>query len=161
MGEKPAAIVGDFSNYKPILGRKVLALSIEVPIERAGEVFAALGYPTGGGGIPVAIALLREEPEPEPRQEEEEKPKLSRAVRQAGIACKEPEFWEFLSPMGHCSNEEDAASRVRFYLGVRSRSEIKLGSDAEHRWNDLLLRYGAWRQEKRRLRKQGGAADAV
>lgn len=150
--DKPAAISGDFANYRPVLGRKVLQLIIEVPIEAQQHVFEALGFPTGGGAVPVAIVRLEtpfEQPVTQP-------PSRSPAVRDAGIVCKEPEFWEFLNQetparlWSHSGikSEADAAAYVRMWCNVESRREIRPGSYAEHVWNRLLLDYGAWRARR-------------
>lgn len=183
---KPSAISGDFANYRPVLSRKVLQLVIEVAIERQGEVFEALGYPIGGGSIPVAIARLQDMVLPsdgscqEPQSAAVLRPELtgtppgpraadadgatagpSRAVRQAGIVCREPEFWLFVNQISPwliyetggkkqwerlILNAEDAAGYVRWWCGVASRADIAPGSEAERRWGMLFLEYGAWRQ---------------
>jgi len=55
-----AAIQATFSDYRTVKGRKVLQIIFEVPIERQGEVFAALGYPMPDAERWCAIALLRD-----------------------------------------------------------------------------------------------------
>lgn len=95
----------------------------------------------------------RDEPEPVPREEVIRRARALKggpqtAVKQAGIVCKEPEFWSFLNPLHFNTevNEKIAAQFVRAYCGVKSRADITPGSEAEHKWNKLFLEYGAWRQ---------------
>lgn len=54
-----AAISGEFTDYKLIRTRSTLQIVIEIPAERQGEVFAALGYPMPGESLPVAVARLQ------------------------------------------------------------------------------------------------------
>ena len=138
-----AAISGDFANYRPVLSRKVLQLVIEVPIESQGEVFEVLGYPIGGGSVPVAIARLHgveERPAP---------PKPSPAVRDAAIVCREPEFWHYLEKVRSCpcDSEKEAATYVRAWCGVKSRADITPGSLAERAWSRLFLDYCSKREK--------------
>lgn len=168
---KPAAISGDFANYRPVLGRKVLQIVIEVPIERQAEVFDVLGYPTGGGSIPVAVARLNagssngrtsdfdsetagSTPAPATRPERHRWSELSPA-QQTGIIRNEPEFWDFMEatfPTWEVSgvrNAENAAAFIRWFCRVPSCADIKPGTEAERRWNQLQIRYGSWLRQKR------------
>lgn len=54
-----AAIQGDYADFKIVRTRKVCQIVVEVPIERAGEVFERIGMPDPGGGKPCAIALIQ------------------------------------------------------------------------------------------------------
>ena len=56
---EPAAIRATFHNFKNIWGRKVLQLHFEVPIEEAGKVYEALGWPDPANPEWVGIALLK------------------------------------------------------------------------------------------------------
>jgi hypothetical protein len=71
-------------------------------------------------------------------------------ARQAGIRCKEPVFWAFLSEhmiYSGCNSEEGAAIAVRDYCGVASRSLLdKPGqSQARIKWHDLDFAFQAWK----------------
>ena len=57
----PAAIKATFCNFKNVVGRKQLQLHFEIPIEQAGQVYEALGWPDAANPKWVAIALLNEE----------------------------------------------------------------------------------------------------
>jgi hypothetical protein len=74
------------------------------------------------------------------------------AQKQAGMRCKEPTFWAFLSEemFGSAvliSNEEGAARVVREHCGVASRADLmKPGqSEARERWHALDWKYQAWK----------------
>ena len=58
---QPNAIKATFHNFKNIAGRKVLQLHFEVPIEQAGQVYEALGWPDPAEAKWCAIALLNED----------------------------------------------------------------------------------------------------
>ena len=53
-----AAISGNYAEFKLVKTRGVFAITIEFPVERTADVFAALGYPQPGTEIPVAVARL-------------------------------------------------------------------------------------------------------
>ena len=54
-----AVIHAVFAGYRLIMGRSCLQLHLEIPVERQGEAFAALGYPEPGKQIDVAVARLK------------------------------------------------------------------------------------------------------
>lgn len=56
--ENPAAIRATFCNLKNIAGRKVVQVICEVPVEHAGKVYEAFGWPDASNPKWVAIAML-------------------------------------------------------------------------------------------------------
>jgi len=68
-------------------------------------------------------------------------------TRQAGIRCKEPLFWAFLTEELHFDvNDEEAAARaVRSHCEVNSRREFASDSNAAVRWYQLDNAFQAWR----------------
>jgi hypothetical protein len=52
-------IRADYTNWRPVAGRKVLQLTLEVPIEQTEEVMERLGVPMPGESKWVAVALLK------------------------------------------------------------------------------------------------------
>ena len=48
-----------FHNTRNILGRKQMQVILEVPMERASEVYDILGYPDPHNPKDVAVALLK------------------------------------------------------------------------------------------------------
>jgi hypothetical protein len=72
------------------------------------------------------------------------------ATKQAGIRCKDPVFWAFLSEeleAGEEINEVGATIFVRTFCGVESRSDLEKPGhgDARARWYSLDNRFQAWK----------------
>lgn len=59
--ENPAAIRADFCNVKNVMGRKVIQIICEIPVERADQLYQAFGWPDATQPKAVAIALLNED----------------------------------------------------------------------------------------------------
>lgn len=59
-GDKPAAFDATFHNTKLVMGRGVMQVILEVPLEKQGAVYAALGYPNPASPAWVAVAKLQE-----------------------------------------------------------------------------------------------------
>lgn len=55
---EPRVIRADYANWRPVAGRKVLQLVLEVPIEQTADVMEKLGVPMPGESKWVAVALL-------------------------------------------------------------------------------------------------------
>lgn len=153
----PAAISGDFATYRHVQGRKVLQLVIEVPAESAASVFAALGTPGAGEGIPVALARLAK-PSEAPQRPKERRPFTELPyAQQAAIRCGDGYFEEFLKeragPDGVLQIEgcvhDPVPGHVRHLCGVRSRSEIIKGTPAGARWAALEAEFYAWQRGRR------------
>lgn len=56
--DEPRVIKGQFVNYRPVKGRAVLQLFIDVQETDAIEVLSKLGTPTTGESLWVAVARL-------------------------------------------------------------------------------------------------------
>lgn len=154
-----AAISGDFATYRHVQGRKVLQLVIEVPAELAATVFAALGTPGAGEGIPVALARLQTTPEPiaKPEAPKERRPFSELPYsQQAAMRSQEPQFQKFLSErLPDCwagaavyTAEPDkiAAGVIRVDCNVSSRSQIVKGEEPGRRWEELEAEFFAWQR---------------
>lgn len=157
-----AAISGDFATYRHVQGRKVLQLVIEVPAEMASAVFAALGTPGAGEGIPVALARLQTVPEqPSGNSGQLPAPKERRPFselpysQQAAMRCAEPEFFKFLQtkfrpdavipfdPLRD-NNAPPAVPYLRNLIGIGSRRDLDHHPIAAERWQALEAEYYAW-----------------
>lgn len=70
-----------------------------------------------------------------------------RAIRLAGVLCREKEFWEYLNDEGQIfeANEESATEWLRDYLNVQSRSELKTNQEARLRLKKINEEYKVWR----------------
>jgi hypothetical protein len=156
-----AVISGDFCTFRHVQGRKVLQIVIEVPAEAAGAVFAKLGMPGSGEGIPVAVARLHSPAEPiaKPEAPKERRPFSELPYsQQAGMRCREPNFYRFLvethgevfegRPL-FSSSDEASAFAVGHLCRVPSRSEIEAGTKAGARWEALEAEYWAWQRGAR------------
>jgi hypothetical protein len=75
-------------------------------------------------------------------------------AKQAGIRCKDPVFWAYLSEIENLkygiANEEDAAEFVRARCNVLTRSDLgKPGfSDQRILWFDLDNKFQAWKAKE-------------
>jgi hypothetical protein len=157
-----AAISGDFATYRHVQGRKVLQLVIEVPAELAATVFATLGTPGAGEGIPVALARLHSPAEPtaKPEAPKERRPFSELPYsQQAAMRCREPDFhkyceiteptvWADLVRRG-ATHDDAAAGLVRHWCWVASRTDIKKGTPAGDKWEALEAEYWVWQRGAR------------
>lgn len=157
-----AVITGDFCTFRHVQGRKVLQIVIEVPAEAAGSVFAKLGMPGSGEGVPVAVVRLTAAPEtiakPEAAKERRAFKDLPYAT-QAAMRCQEPDFARFLQerqgPGGVCilddapDRSDWVASHVRFLCDVKSRADIGKTLVSMNLWSDLEAEYWAWQRGAR------------
>lgn len=133
-----AAFKGTVGALRTIGGRKVIAVTIEVPIEHQQTVAKIAEH-----GAWVAVARLAEGEAPAPT----EKPKRSwnelSVGEQAGIRCGEESFWTFLGDQGwatiwpNCPSE--AAGMLRSHFGVASRKDIP-----RNEWNAFEADYQHW-----------------
>lgn len=79
-------------------------------------------------------------------------------AQKVGALCAKPEFFEFLKDFDtlHFSlpepvpfiPEETAAIFVRAYCGVKSRSEIIIGSPAHDKWRELADGFDFWSSKR-------------
>ena len=99
-----------------------------------------------GARYQVVMVRLNDEDQPIDRAAEFDG---SKAVRIAGILCKEKEFWEYLheDEQIFLANEAEATEWLRNYLGVQSRSELKTNLEARNRLNKVNEEYMAWKRK--------------
>lgn len=96
-----------------------------------------------GARYQVVMVRINSSEQPIDRQEEFESDK---AVKMAGMLCRDPKFWEFLHDdtqiIERC--EEDATEWLRDYLNISSRSELKTNTEARERLDSLHKEFVAW-----------------
>jgi hypothetical protein len=99
-----------------------------------------------GARYQVVMVRLNDDDQPMNREAEFDG---SKAVRMAGILCKEPEFWDFLYDDIQIMNktEKEAADWLRDALGVTSRSDLKTNLEARNRLNKINEDYMAWKRK--------------
>lgn len=136
-----AAIKAAYHTYNRVLGRKVLQIVLEVPLEQEGAVHASIGYPAPDGSTWVAIARLQEP------EKQTEKPKRSWGdmprSQQAGMKCADLDFRRYLAGRFNCAigDEKWAAALVSDFCGVTSRSDIDKQQHTADLWDRLYSDY--------------------
>lgn len=132
---EPAAIHARYSDWRPVKGRKVLQIILEVPLERQDEVLRYLGAPLPDRDIEVAVARLRDT----------EKPKGGPLAREAGILCNATKFRQFLgAKLGVAPNTVDAATYMRNHCNVSSRAKLDHDEQAAKAFVALRDEFNDW-----------------
>ena len=69
------------------------------------------------------------------------------AVRDAGILCRDPVFWEYILDTAdvEVSSEEDAAKWVQDFIGISSRKELKNNLSARDLFNAIKDGFNKWK----------------
>jgi hypothetical protein len=144
---QPAALSGDYVDLKFIKTRNVAQVVIEIPIEAADQFVADFGTPNAAKSVPVAIARLVKQraiatsPETKDRQKFRDLP----PAQQAAMRCNEPAFWKYLASLGtRAETADDAATYVRQWCLVRSRSDLNNNAKAMEAWSRLNEAYELW-----------------
>lgn len=146
-----AVIQGSLVDVRNVNTHKCARMIVDVPSEDVLKVVAAFGWPTMANPVPVAVARLepsalrqqlKESVEIERKKEPREWSTLKRS-QQAGIACSDPGFWNFMSRVTGraASSAEDAATCVRQFCGVNTRADFDTYPDKGERWDHLYSEY--------------------
>ncbi len=71
-----------------------------------------------------------------------------RAVRLAGVLCREAEFWRFLFESDEIDEptEKYATNWLRRFLGVASRTELKINPEAREKLTTVNRDYMEWKK---------------
>jgi hypothetical protein len=90
--------------------------------------------------VMVRINLIEE---PMDRQQEFEG---DRAMRIAGMLCRDSKFWRYLCDQSLIleGNEAEATEYLRYYLEIQSRSELKTNVQARLRLDSLYKEFQTW-----------------
>ena len=72
-----------------------------------------------------------------------------KAVRVAGLLCRDPDFWTWLHEDTQIieATESEATDWLRDFLGVASRSELKVNKEARDRLEKLHKDFNAWKRK--------------
>lgn len=72
-----------------------------------------------------------------------------RAIRMAGILCRDPEFWKYLFEDNQIlePRETEATDWLRDYLNIPSRSDLKTNEGARLLLEKLQRDFNTWKQE--------------
>ena len=170
---KPAAIAASLVDVRNIAAHKCVRLEIHVPVEQAGMAFQwkPFGLPTEhpvsvlaavcidlGVAQPAERSAVTEDvtgSSPVSQAKERRSWSDLSYAQQAGIRCNEPDFWLFIDEICETNpaepsinSKEGAASFVRIYCGVESRSDLKPGTDAGRQWVMLNNMYEGSQRER-------------
>lgn len=98
-------------------------------------------------GSRYVVVMVRLGDDEKPLNREQEFPG-DHAVKMAGMLCRDPEFWEWLSlkKLLEEPNEKACAEWLSDYLGIESRKELKTDEDARALFNRLKEAFEAWRK---------------
>ncbi len=96
-----------------------------------------------GARYQVVMVRLNLTEEPLDRQQEFEG---DRAVRIAGMLCRNSKFWGYLCDQALIleASEEEATEYLRHYLEIQSRSELKTNDQARIRLDALYKEFQIW-----------------
>lgn len=99
-----------------------------------------------GARYQVVMVRINQSEAPMDRQEEFEG---DRAMRIAGMMCKDPKFWKYLYADEQIFDEdmEQATEWVRNYLNVESRADLKTNREAQILLDRLHREYQEWIQK--------------
>lgn len=97
-----------------------------------------------GARYQVVMVRLNGHEEPMDRQNEFDG---DRAIRIAGLLCRDPSFWEYLYEDTQIleATEKQATDWLRDYLNIPSRSELKTNPEARKLLDKIHKDYNAWK----------------
>lgn len=118
-----AVFKGTIGALRTIGGRKVIAVTVEVPIEEQSTVAKIAEH-----GAWVAVARINAEEAPKPAQKEKRRWETLSVGEQAGIRCGERDFQRWLG----VNNAVEAATELRRIFNVSSRRDIRAPAWERH-----------------------------
>jgi hypothetical protein len=97
-----------------------------------------------GARYQVVMVRLNGHEEPMDRQNEFEG---DRAIRIAGLLCRDSKFWEYLHEDNQIleATEKQATDWLREYLNIQSRSELKTNQESRVLLDKIHKEYNAWK----------------
>ena len=95
-----------------------------------------------GARYQVVMVRLADDDTPMDRREHDG----ARSLRLSAALCRETEFWEFLADTGEIFDptEDEATNWLRTFLGIKSRTELKVNQEARDRLSKLNKDYMEW-----------------
>lgn len=143
-----AAISGTYHNLRPIVGRKVFQVHIEIPIEWLETFVTTFGAPNPDTWIAMARlvpqpAITKEPTAESSRQASPHRRKWDELsyAEQTGIRRHEPAFAQFVRTY---NVDETPAEFIRRYCRVSTCADIRQGNVAGTRWELLESGYQSW-----------------
>jgi hypothetical protein len=97
-------------------------------------------------GARYGVAMVRIDGNEQPMDREEHEG--DKAIRVAGILCRDPDFWNYLYADSQImlENEKESTEWLRHYLNVQSRSELKTNNEARELLAKLHKDIMIWKQ---------------
>ena len=97
-----------------------------------------------GSRYMVVMVRLADTEEPFDRRDIE----ATQAVKQAGMICRDPKFWDYLAEDGQLFEKTEIAcvEWLTSFLDIVSRSELKTNPDARNTFNVLLSEFKEWKR---------------
>lgn len=151
---RPAAIEGEYADFKIVRTRSCCQMVIELPLEHGDELIRLFGVPQPGKPVHVAVARLagptqieaQAEPHANGDGREHGPWHTLTPTLQAVLRCKQEPFWMFLREQGQSQvrDEEAAATYVRLICGINTRSSLNTSNAAARKWGKLDGEYIAW-----------------
>jgi hypothetical protein len=136
-----AIFEGTVSGFRTIGGRKVVAITIEAPIEHQVAIAKI-----AENGAWVAVARLQNPPQ-QPEKQKRSWDELPPA-QQAAMRCQEPSFWQYMKERNPsfkiAENADEAAKQVRMFFGIDSRSELSANPACAAKWREIDSEYQHW-----------------
>lgn len=70
-----------------------------------------------------------------------------RAIRIAGLLCRDSNFWKYLYSRSDITTQdyESSTQWLRFYLDLESRAQLKTNIEAQAKLDTLYREYTAWK----------------
>lgn len=97
-----------------------------------------------GSRYQVVMVRLGGDEQPLDRQEEFEG---SKAMRVAGMLCRDHEFWKFVASQSMADeNEEEVTEWLREQLDIQSRSDLKSNASARIRLAEIHKEFLSWKE---------------
>jgi len=130
------------------------ALKVAIKQDKTGYVLTLCMHPdeipTGllrdfvGSRYQVVMVRLDDHPM-KPREDSDGE----RAVKIAGILCREKRFWEYLHEDSQIftPTEKEATDWLREYLNVKSRTELKTNQEARDLLDTINKEYKLWNEK--------------
>lgn len=99
-----------------------------------------------GARYQVVMVRIGGDESPMDRQSEFEGDK---AIRLAGLLCRDPQFWKYLYADDQIFEEDEQSCTdwLRNYLGVNSRSELKTNLEARILLNKIIKEFNQWKEK--------------
>lgn len=99
-----------------------------------------------GSRYMVGMVRLNDFDEPEMREEQHY---IERLIASAGLLCRNPDFWTFLSgrySFEDVGGEDEAIHTLRNECRIKSRSEFRDNSDARYRFDEIKKEFLQWKK---------------